>query len=87
MAVRKKETSLDIVNYFLIPPVRVLSDKEKKKVFDKYGVGSEHFPKILESDPLAKALKLKVGDVIEIKRDDGTGEYLAYRVCVSSSDE
>ncbi len=70
------------LEYFLTPPVRVLSEEEKREILEKYEISEEHLPKIKLSDPVVKALKAKPGDVLEFMRDDFTGKYPYYRVVV-----
>ena len=77
-----KKQTVDVINYFLTPKNRVLSDGEKEELLEKYGVNEDQLPKILASDPLAQALQLKPGQVVEFERDDGTGPYVYYRICV-----
>ncbi|MGC8648918.1 MAG: DNA-directed RNA polymerase subunit RpoH/Rpb5 C-terminal domain-containing protein [Candidatus Micrarchaeia archaeon] len=66
----------------LIPKHRLLDEKEIEKVLKKFNVTLEKFPKIYENDPQAKKLNAKAGQMIEIKREDPTGEYLYYRVVI-----
>jgi len=60
--------------------MKVLSESEKKKTLAKYGIDDTQLPRMLESDPAAKALKAQKGDLIRIERNDGTGKYVAYRI-------
>lgn len=66
----------------LIPPHRILSDSDAKKVAKEYGITFDKFPKILESDPQATILKAKQGQLIEIDRSDPTGKYKHFRYVV-----
>lgn len=84
MAKTKKQT-VDVINYFLTPKARVLSDEEKEKVLLKYNASEDKFPIIYSSDPLAAALGLKPGQLVELERDDGTGLYKYYRICVEEA--
>jgi len=77
-----KEIEIDVLNYFLIPKVVVLTEKEKRELLKKFNIKEENLPKIRSDDPLAKALKLQKGQVIKITRDDGTGIYDFYRICI-----
>jgi DNA-directed RNA polymerase subunit H len=81
---KKKQTvpTLDVLSYFLVPEMKVLSGAEKTKLFNKFGVDEERLPKIFSKDPAVKALGAKAGDVIRIQRDDGTGKHYAYKVVV-----
>jgi DNA-directed RNA polymerase subunit H (RpoH/RPB5) len=60
--------------------MRILEEKEKKEIFERYRTNEAGLPKILLSDPVALELKLRAGDVIEIKRKEPTGECLFYRI-------
>ena len=62
--------------------MKVLSNAEKNKLFEKYGVTETKLPKIISKDPAVKALGAQPGDVIRIKRDDGTGKYNDYKVVI-----
>ncbi|MBD3210349.1 DNA-directed RNA polymerase subunit H [Candidatus Micrarchaeota archaeon] len=81
---KKKQPSptLDVLSYFLIPEMKILSGAERTKLLSKYGVDEGRFPKMLAKDPAAKALDAKPGDIVRITRDDGTGKYHAYKIIV-----
>jgi DNA-directed RNA polymerase subunit H (RpoH/RPB5) len=81
MASKKKIITSD---YFLTPPARILSEEEKVKLFEKYGITQpeKEMPLILSTDPVVVALKAKKGDVIEFDREDYTGKYKYYRYVV-----
>ena len=64
----------------LIPEHSILSESEAKKVAAKYGIPMKKFPKILISDPQAKKLNAKPGDLIAISRNDPSGKYMYYRI-------
>lgn len=66
----------------LIPEHELLSASEAKKVSKKYDAPLEKFPKILETDPQAKKLGAKPGNLIAINREDPTGKYTYYRLVV-----
>ena len=66
----------------LIPEHRLLSVADAKKAMKRYGTRLEKFPKIIESDPQAKKLGAKPGNLIAIDREDPTGKYTYYRLVV-----
>jgi DNA-directed RNA polymerase subunit H len=66
----------------LILKHELLSASEIKKVSKKYNTPLEKFPKILESDPQAKKIGAKPGNLIAIHREDPTGHYTNYRLVV-----
>lgn len=68
-----KHPLIYIFDHWLVPKHRVLSEKEAKKVIEKYAGGDRAlairiFPRILVSDPAVRILKAKPGQIIEIKR-------------------
>ena len=79
-----KKKNISVLSYFLNPPMRVLDEKEKKEILERYGTDEAGLPKILLSDPVALELKLKARDVIEIKRREPTGDCLYYRIASES---
>lgn len=84
MKKRKKEepSTIDVLSHDFVPDMKVLGDAEKAKILKKYGIDDTQLPKVLSSDPTVAALKAKVGDVVRIERDDGTGKYVSYRIVV-----
>jgi DNA-directed RNA polymerase subunit H len=74
---------IDVLGHELVPKHEVLSEEEKKEVLERYKVSQFQLPKILVSDPAARAIGAKVGDVIKITRDSPTaGKTIAYRCVV-----
>ena len=67
----------------LIPEHSVLSESEMKKVMAKFSIPAKKFPKILDTDPQAKLLGAKPGNMIAISRKDPSGgKYTYYRIVV-----
>lgn len=66
----------------LIPKHELLSASEAKKVMKKFDTHIEKFAKISESDPQAKKLGAKPGNLIAVHRKDPTGSYTYYRLVV-----
>lgn len=73
-----------VSEYNLISEHRLLSESDAKAVAKKFNVELNKFPKILESDPQAVKLNAHEGQLIEIHRNDGTGNYLYYRYVVKA---
>jgi DNA-directed RNA polymerase subunit H len=74
---------MEIEKHKLVPKHILLSEEEKEELLKKYGITLRELPRILSSDPMAKVLNAKVGDVIKIIRESptaGVSEY--YRVVV-----
>lgn len=66
----------------LIPEHELLSVSDSKKAAKKYGVPYEKFAKMLETDPQARKLGAKPGNIIAIHMEDPTGSYIKYRLVV-----
>ncbi|MBT3297589.1 DNA-directed RNA polymerase subunit H [archaeon] len=68
----------------LVPKHKILSDKEKEKVLNKYNLTAMELPKILKSDPALEELSPQVGDLVEITRDSSSaGTSIYYRVIIN----
>ncbi|MEM3791335.1 MAG: DNA-directed RNA polymerase subunit RpoH/Rpb5 C-terminal domain-containing protein [Candidatus Micrarchaeaceae archaeon] len=72
--------------HFLVPLHRKLNEKEVGEVLKRLKAKKENLPKILDSDPQAKSLGAKVGDVIEITREELGTQYVYYRVVVKGEE-
>ena len=69
---------MEIEKHELVPKHILLNVKEKEEVLKKYGITLKDLPRILSSDPMAKALNAKVGDIIKIIRKSPTAEVSEY---------
>ena len=80
---KEKETEIDIFLSGLVPKHEILTDEEKKQLLIQYGVSEKQMPRIKSTDPVAKKLGAKRGDVVKITRKSPTaGECFYYRVVV-----
>ena len=79
-----KRLQFNILNHKLVPPHRVLSNKEINDVMLKYNIKDKNeFPEISRFDPVAQVIGLRPGKVCEITRDSKTSiKALYYRVCI-----
>lgn len=80
-----KLLQINISKHALVPKHEVLRDQDEiKKIMEEYSLKNKHqLPVILKSDPMAKYLGMKSGDIVKITRSSPTaGEYVVYRVCV-----
>ena len=74
---------VDITKHELVPKHTLLNDREKEELLKRYGIVLRQLPRMLVTDPLAKLLNCKVGDVVKIIRQSETaGETEYYRVVV-----
>ncbi|MCD6547009.1 MAG: DNA-directed RNA polymerase subunit H [Nanoarchaeota archaeon] len=75
---------IDIFKNKLVPKSRILKEEEEKELLEKYNISKKQLPRILVSDPVAKALNAKPGNIIEFTRESKTaGMSKFYRVVVA----
>jgi DNA-directed RNA polymerase subunit H (RpoH/RPB5) len=79
-----KQYLFNILNHVSVPQHKVLTDTEKKQIYDKYNVTRDsEMPEINRFDPVAQAIGLRPGQVCEITRSSPTSitsKY--YRFCL-----
>lgn len=63
----------------LIPPHRVLSKSDGEKILEQFKVSQARIPKIRLKDAALEGKGAKAGQIVEIKRLDGS---LSYRLVV-----
>jgi len=77
---KKKFTILD---HELVPKHILLTKEEKKALLKQLKIRPEQLPWIRASDPVAKLIGAKPGDIVKIIRKSPTaGESIAYRFVV-----
>ncbi|NIR86318.1 DNA-directed RNA polymerase subunit H [Candidatus Bathyarchaeota archaeon] len=75
--------SFDIFEHELVPKHELLQLEERQKVLAEYRVQPYQLPRITTSDPAAKVIGAKPGDIVRIIRKSPTaGEYVSYRYVV-----
>jgi len=74
---------INIIRHEFVPKHRVVSLDERSAILEKYDiVNYNQLPIILKTDPVAKFLGMRRGDVCEITRPSETsGLYISYRHC------
>ncbi len=80
-----RELQFNITKHKLVPKHEIVKDStEVDEIIKKYNLKSKfQLPIILRTDPVAKYLNLKNGDLVRIIRVSPTsGEYIAYRCCL-----
>lgn len=81
-----KELQFNISKHILVPKHRLIeaSSDEINAIFQKLNIKSRsQLPVILKTDPMARFLDAKTGDVVEITRYSPTsGEHIFYRITV-----
>ncbi|WP_309492637.1 DNA-directed RNA polymerase subunit H [Candidatus Hecatella orcuttiae] len=80
---KKDEGEFNIFNHELVPKHILLSKEEAREVLDRYKIMPYQLPKIKESDPVARALNAKHGDILKILREGGpAGAAVYYRYVI-----
>jgi DNA-directed RNA polymerase I, II, and III subunit RPABC1 len=75
--------AFDIFEHVLVPKHEILTPEEREKILAQYRVKPYQLPQIKASDPAARAIGAKPGDIIRIIRKSPTaGEHVAYRYVV-----
>jgi len=75
--------SFNIFEHRLVPKHEIIPPEEKEKVLMEYRVQPYQLPRIKASDPAAKAIGARPGDIVRIIRDSPTaGKYISYRYVV-----
>jgi DNA-directed RNA polymerase subunit H len=73
----------NIFDHEIVPEHILLDEEEAEDVLERYGVEREMLPRIKASDPAAKEIGAKPGDVIKIIRKSYTaGETEFYRLVI-----
>lgn len=73
----------DITKHVLVPKCRILNDKEKEELINKYSIQEKNLPNILVDDSLGSIYGVKVGQVIEeIMYNKNSGISKFYRLCI-----
>ncbi len=71
---------INVLNHVLVPQHIVLSREDAIKILKKMGIKKKELPWILASDPAARAVGAKPGDVIMIIRESPTaGKSITFR--------
>ncbi len=79
----KPRTQIRPSQHVLVPKHEILSEEERKALLEKYGIRPDQLPYILASDPAAKEIGAKPGDIIKITRKSPTaGVAIYYRYVV-----
>lgn len=74
-------TSINVLEHAMVPEHQIMSEEEAKKLLSTYNITYDQLPKIFHDDPVVKAIKAKVGDVIRIIRFSQTaGRAESYRL-------
>ena len=75
--------SFNIFEHVLVPKHEIATQEEREKVLSDYRVQPYQLPRLKTSDPAAKAIGAKPGDIVKVTRASPTaGKYVSYRYVV-----
>ena len=79
-----KELQFNISRHVLVPKHEIVHDeKEIETILDTYQLKKNQLPILLKTDPMARYLDVKAGDIVKITRNSpSAGEAILYRYCV-----
>ncbi len=82
-----EKQQLEILRHKLVPSHIIISESEKKELFEKMKITPDQLPKILNTDPTSISIGAKPGQIVKIIRKSLTaGEAVAYRFVVESTE-
>ncbi len=80
---KQKKVSFDILEHELVPKHEVVPPEEAARILRELGVRPEQLPWIRATDPVARRIGAKPGDIVRIYRKSPTaGEIVVYRYVV-----
>lgn len=75
--------SFNIFDHEYVPKHEILTPEEREKILSEYRVQPYQLSRINASDPAAKAIGARPGDIVRIIRESPTaGKYIAYRYVI-----
>jgi DNA-directed RNA polymerase subunit H (RpoH/RPB5) len=80
-----KRLQYNILDHNLVPPHRILQNKEKEEIIEKYKIiDFKQLPEISRYDPVSVAINMRPGDICEIIRPSKTAiQTKYYRYCIN----
>ncbi|MDT7895576.1 MAG: DNA-directed RNA polymerase subunit H [Desulfurococcales archaeon] len=78
------EKRFNVLKHELVPKHEIIPIEEAIKILRELGVRPEQLPWIRASDPVAKAIGAKPGDIIRvIRKSETAGEIVVYRYVIA----
>jgi DNA-directed RNA polymerase subunit H len=78
------EKRFNVLKHELVPKHEIIPIEEAIKILRELGVRPEQLPWIRASDPVAKAIGARPGDIIRvIRKSETAGEIVVYRYVIA----
>lgn len=75
-----------VTDHKLVPKHEILGEEEKKSILTEFNATEDQFPFLFNTDPVAREIQAKPGDMVKITRvSDTAGEAIYYRYVVESA--
>lgn len=79
------EAERKVTDHRLVPKHEILGEEEKKAIIAKFNSNEDQFPFLFSTDPVAREIGAKPGDMVKITRvSDTAGEATYYRYVVEA---
>ncbi|MGI0079774.1 MAG: DNA-directed RNA polymerase subunit H [Nitrososphaerales archaeon] len=74
-----------VTDHKLVPKHEILAEQEKKNILTEFNATEDQFPFLFSTDPVAREIGAKPGDMVKITRiSDTAGDAIYYRYVVES---
>lgn len=74
-----------VTDHKLVPKHEILGEEQKKQILTDFSATEDQFPFLFSTDPVAREIGAKPGDMVKITRiSDTAGEAIYYRYVVES---
>jgi DNA-directed RNA polymerase subunit H len=84
----KKEEIIEevkVTDHVLVPKHEIVAEEQKKEILAKFNATEDQFPFLFSTDPVAREIGAKPGDMVKISRiSDTAGEATYYRYVVEA---
>lgn len=78
------EKKFNVLRHELVPKYEIVPVEEAVRILKEFGVRPEQLPWIKASDPVARAIGARPGDIVRIvRRSEIAGEVVVYRYVVA----